>query len=468
MRRRRLVAAAGVVVVAALVAWLVVPGQGHKASHRAAAQPPRSVPAQVRKTVVAMPAIEAGLLPWKLTSPLSRIVVLAGSGSQLVVAGGLTESQATTSKVFTLDTATGALVNAGAMASGVHDGAGAVVAGQDVIFGGGSPNTVGGVQALAGAASPASGGTAATPAGAAQQIGSLPQPRSDHVVATTGSTAYVLGGYDGTAPDPQVLATTDGKSFQVVASLATPVRYPAAAALAGAIYLFGGQTIGAANAPTDVIQKVDPATHRATVVGHLPVPLEAAAAFSIGGVIYIAGGDSPAPPPTVIGAGTTQLNGWATGVGQPTPGLSTVRTVWAYDPATGRLLSAGQLQVPVSHAGIAVTGGKAWVVGGESDGRVLATVQVVAPNPSFGAAGAPGAGSPFYGNNLLVADRGNNRLLVMDPALNVVWTYPSSTSPPDPLGFFFPDDAFFVNHGTAIISNQEDNNTIVEIAYPSG
>ncbi len=40
--------------------------------------------------------------------------------------------------------------------------------------------------------------------------------------------------------------------------------------------------------------------------------------------------------------------------------------------------------------------------------------------------------------------------------------------PPPPGGFYFPDDAFFFNHGHGIISNQEDNHTIVEIAYPSG
>jgi outer membrane protein assembly factor BamB len=40
--------------------------------------------------------------------------------------------------------------------------------------------------------------------------------------------------------------------------------------------------------------------------------------------------------------------------------------------------------------------------------------------------------------------------------------------PPPPGGFYFPDDAFFFNRGQGIISNQEDNHTIVEIAYPSG
>jgi outer membrane protein assembly factor BamB len=50
----------------------------------------------------------------------------------------------------------------------------------------------------------------------------------------------------------------------------------------------------------------------------------------------------------------------------------------------------------------------------------------------------------------------------------VVWRYPSSSTAKDPLSFYFPDDAFFIHHGTAIISNQEENETIIELAYPSG
>jgi len=50
----------------------------------------------------------------------------------------------------------------------------------------------------------------------------------------------------------------------------------------------------------------------------------------------------------------------------------------------------------------------------------------------------------------------------------VVWKYPSPGSPRDPLGFYYPDDAFFTNRGTAIISNQEENETIVKLGYPSG
>jgi outer membrane protein assembly factor BamB len=90
------------------------------------------------------------------------------------------------------------------------------------------------------------------------------------------------------------------------------------------------------------------------------------------------------------------------------------------------------------------------------------------PNPSFGTAGVAGAGSPFFGTKLLIADRGNNRLLVLDDTNRLIWTYPSVYAAAPPGGFYFPDDAFFAKNGTEIISNQEQNETIVIIGYPSG
>ena len=122
----------------------------------------------------------------------------------------------------------------------------------------------------------------------------------------------------------------------------------------------------------------------------------------------------------------------------------------------------------MSHAAVTVAGGTAWIIGGESNGALVSSVQMLRPNRAFGTAGAPGAGSPYFGARLLIADRGNNRLLLLDDAMHVVWKYPSAPAPRDPLRFYFPDDAFFIGHGTAIISNQEQNETIIKIAYPSG
>jgi outer membrane protein assembly factor BamB len=75
---------------------------------------------------------------------------------------------------------------------------------------------------------------------------------------------------------------------------------------------------------------------------------------------------------------------------------------------------------------------------------------------------------PYHGYQLLIADRGNNRLLMLDDTGKTIWKYPARGRPAPRGGFYFPDDAFFIHRGKAIISNQEDNNTIVEIGYPSG
>ena len=408
-----------------------------------------------------LPAAESGLLPWHMAGPLSREVVTAGSPGQLIVLGGLSASDTSTNGVYAVRTATGAVRRIGALPVAVHDAAVAVSGQRALVFGGGSSASVGTVQSF-----PLAGGTAT-------DVGSLPAPRSDAQAATIGATTYIVGGFDGSKPDASVVATTNGQTYRTIATLPVPVRYAAAAALGGRIYAFGGEAITGPHAgmPVNVIQVVDPARRTASIVGRLPEALAGAAAVTVDGELFVVGGESPAATKPAPGLGTTQLTGQPTsavGTEGPSSPTRTVSTIWAYDPATRRLLTAGRLQVPVSNAGVAADGSVAWIVGGESNGARVSSVQMIRPDRAFGIAGAPGAGSPYFGDKLLVADRGNNRLLLLDAAMNVVWKYPSPSAPGDPLQFYYPDDAFFTNHGTAIISNQEENETIVKIAYPSG
>jgi hypothetical protein len=72
---------------------------------------------------------------------------------------------------------------------------------------------------------------------------------------------------------------------------------------------------------------------------------------------------------------------------------------------------------------------------------------------------------PFDGD-LLIADRGNDRLLLVNARKQILWRYPAPGRPAPRGGFYFPDDAFFTRRGTGIISNQEGNDTIVQIAFP--
>jgi hypothetical protein len=410
------------------------------------------------------PAIEAGLLPWRLPTALSREVVLPGTRRQLLVVGGLRGSVSGRG-IFALDSLSGRWRGVGSLPAGVHDAAGALVGRRGVVFGGGSPSTVAGVESFTPPGEP--GRLGAFPYPSVSTAGRLPQPRSDSSAVTIGSTTYVVGGYDGTRADSAVLATSDGRTFRPVASLPVPVRYCAVAALSGSLYVFGGEAASGPNAgrPVADIQLVNPKRRSASVVGHLPEPLQGAAAVTLAGHIYLAGGDTAGARTARAGLGTTQLSPPVNPKGS---GLSSLSTIWAFDPVRRRTLVAGRLQVPVSHAGVAVLGPRAWLVGGETGGTQQSVVQMIVPRRAFGTAGARGAGSPYFGTQLLVADRANNRLLLLNPAMRITWRFPSPAHPRDRHGFYFPDDAFFIHHGTAIISNQEENETVQEIAYPSG
>jgi len=159
------------VVVVAVVAWFAILPHGGTGTHGTAL--PR-----VRGTAAppGLDAAESGLLPWHLAAPLSREVVVPGPPGQLIVLGGLTSAGTSASGVYAVRTATGAARRIGALSAPLHDAAGVTSSGRALVFGGGSPVTVGTVQAFSGA-------------GTARVTGSLPAPRSDAAAVTTGGTA---------------------------------------------------------------------------------------------------------------------------------------------------------------------------------------------------------------------------------------------------------------------------------------
>ncbi|HKC77513.1 MAG TPA: PQQ-binding-like beta-propeller repeat protein [Gaiellaceae bacterium] len=66
--------------------------------------------------------------------------------------------------------------------------------------------------------------------------------------------------------------------------------------------------------------------------------------------------------------------------------------------------------------------------------------------------------------DVLIADRSNNRLLVVDPQGRVVWQYPRAGRGGLPL----PDDAFFSPDGREIIATEEDVSAVTVIDVASG
>ena len=131
------------VVVAAVVAWFAILPHGGARTHGTALPPGR-----VAAAPPVLDAAESGLLPWRLAAPLSREVVVPGSPGQLIVLGGLTSAGASSSGVYVVRTATGAARQIGALSAPLHDAAGVNSGGRVLVFGGGSPVTVGTVQAF--------------------------------------------------------------------------------------------------------------------------------------------------------------------------------------------------------------------------------------------------------------------------------------------------------------------------------
>jgi outer membrane protein assembly factor BamB len=69
---------------------------------------------------------------------------------------------------------------------------------------------------------------------------------------------------------------------------------------------------------------------------------------------------------------------------------------------------------------------------------------------------APGSDPSALPGDVLIADRSNNRLLVVDPRGRIVWRFPNSGHASLPL----PDDAFFSPDGRKIVVTEEDADVI--------
>jgi hypothetical protein len=85
---------------------------------------------------------------------------------------------------------------------------------------------------------------------------------------------------------------------------------------------------------------------------------------------------------------------------------------------------------------------------------------VVPPTPVL----KPPGPIPGY---LLIADRGNNRALLVDGNKRILWRYPRPGVDPA-MPFRFDDDTFFGPRFDRIVSNQEEQHTIQVISFPGG
>lgn len=89
---------------------------------------------------------------------------------------------------------------------------------------------------------------------------------------------------------------------------------------------------------------------------------------------------------------------------------------------------------------------------------------VVGTQPGTAAAYAAASkleGMPGY---LLIADRGNNRILVVNARRQIVYEYPTAADRAAGRRLYFNDDTFVEPGGKALIANEEDNNDVVEVS----
>jgi hypothetical protein len=268
---------------------------------------------------------------WSLPGPRSREVAVVDRGS-IVLAGGLDTADRSSASVWTIDPATGQATPSTPLVSAVHDAAGGLVGTRVLVFGGGAANVSGSVQSATG-----------TPA----VVGTLPRPLADIGTATVGRTTYVVGGFDGVHPRAEVLATEDGKTFRLIATLPHPARYPAVAASGGHLLVIGGET-GAAD--SDAIDDVDLATGKLTVLGHLPAVRSHAVAVTLGGAVFVLGGRIANQPDAAI---------------------------LRVDPRTGAVTAAGSLPAGLRDAAVVAVGpNDAYLLGGARAAPVAEVVHL--------------------------------------------------------------------------------------------
>jgi N-acetylneuraminic acid mutarotase len=323
--RRQIVAAVVVLLIIGIPLYLLTRGGSGKnatvgTTHASTTIAPTTTTVRLQLAVAAT--------TWHLPIPLARSVVLPVN-TNLGVFGGL--SGTTSSKtIYQIDPATGIESTIGTMASAVHDASGAVIGGNYFVFGGGGTTETAAVQQFS-----LTNSTHLT----ASVAGNLPAKRADSATAALNGQYYVVGGFDGKKWLGDVLATTDGVTFNVIAQLPTPVRYPAVAALNGKLYVIGGET-SPNSADATTVQQVDLQTNAVTNLGPLPAGLSHASAAVLNGSIYVFGGRS---------------------------GGHAITTVSLFSPTTGQLQPVTTMPVARSDMGLAVVGQTVYLVGGEGD-----------------------------------------------------------------------------------------------------
>jgi hypothetical protein len=444
--RRRARAGLAVFVIVVLTAVAVVLTRG-------AARP--AVPT-AQSTEISVRIASAARLP----AALADTAIAATGHGGLALLGGIDAAGSSSSAIVAL--AGGRRFVSAHLPDIQHDAQAAVLGGQVYVFGGGDIASYPHILRF----DPTDGAVAT--------VGELPRPQSDVAVTTIGSTAYVVGGFDGVAALDTIVAWRPGTAARVVARLPFAVRYAAVAAVDGRLIIAGGTGL---DGVSDAIWSYDPAEGAVVQIGALPRPVTHASAVSFGGRVYLIGGRR-----SVTGEQTA--------------------AIVEIDPASALAAQVGSLPSRLSDAAVAVAGGRIIVAGGQaSDGAPQSTVLALTPlvrrvtvatasravtlrrafaaltargfaqalraHPSSIAPYEAAAVRPGLPGYLLIADRGNNRILVVSPQGNVVWRFPTAADVAAGRILHFNDDTFVEPGGRSLIANEEDYGAVVSVGIRS-
>jgi hypothetical protein len=119
--------------------------------------------------------------------------------------------------------------------------------------------------------------------------------------------------------------------------------------------------------------------------------------------------------------------------------------------------------VSSSHAPAVIDGGPLAPRSAGGLAALWAPANLVGAGPGTGAAYEAASKLTGLPGFLLIADRGNNRIQVVDPNGRLAFQFPNSADLAAGRKLFFNDDTFVEPGGRALIANEEDNHAIVQV-----
>jgi N-acetylneuraminic acid mutarotase len=169
----------------------------------------------------------------------------------------------------------------------------------------------------------------------------LPILAEEYTAATSNNRLYLIGGNRGGSREwPRTVLEYDLAADRWTTKKPVPFSgdHMAAAALAGKIYVFGGQAEAGIKQPLNTAWEYDPAADTWRSLAPMPTARTAAAAVESGGRIYVIGGN--------IAGGLT------------------VGSIEVYDPATNQWDARTTMPTPRNHPAAGAVAGKIYVIGG--------------------------------------------------------------------------------------------------------